>query len=75
MKSTLTSILALVAAVAAAPDPTITPRAELAPRQSGPLDPALLGWASGEKGECKLYTHQDACQFLALLQTEGVNHI
>jgi hypothetical protein len=38
------AISSLVAVAAAAADPQITPRAELAPRQNS--DPAFLGWVS-----------------------------
>jgi hypothetical protein len=40
--------------VTAVPDPLITPRAELAPRQtSSGDDPALLGWVDATNGQCK----------------------
>lgn len=40
--------------VTAVSDPLITPRAELAPRQtSSGDDPALLGWVDATNGQCK----------------------
>jgi hypothetical protein len=42
-------VAAFIAAASAAPDPLITPRAQLAPRQD---DPALLGWVDATNGQC-----------------------
>lgn len=49
MKLALT-VASVVAAVAAVPDPLVTPRAELAARQD--TDPALLGWIDATNGQC-----------------------
>jgi hypothetical protein len=54
MKS-IATVASLVAVVAAAADPLITPgpRAEMAPRQDTKSDPAALGWVSAASGACK----------------------
>jgi hypothetical protein len=51
MKSIIVAVFGLGLAVVAVPDPLITPRAELAPRQD---DPALVGWVDAINGQCKL---------------------
>jgi hypothetical protein len=44
----------IVVTVTAAPDPLITPRTELTPRQtSSEYDPALVGWVDATDGQCK----------------------
>ncbi|KAH7359831.1 hypothetical protein BKA66DRAFT_573939 [Pyrenochaeta sp. MPI-SDFR-AT-0127] len=65
MKPTLTFV-SLIAAVAAAPDPLITPRAELSPRQNS--DPAVLGWVDATNGQ---FSDLRSCDFPATLSTSG----
>ncbi|KAF1850471.1 uncharacterized protein K460DRAFT_361251 [Cucurbitaria berberidis CBS 394.84] len=59
-------ITSLFAAAAAVPDPLITPRAALAPRQA--RDPALLGWVDAPNGQ---FSDQRSCDFPATLSSSG----
>jgi hypothetical protein len=72
MKSTIVAIISLVAAVTAAPDPLITPRAELAPRQHV-HDPELVGWVDAINGQCKLKTHFSTSTLLPLYHLKSHN--
>lgn len=55
MRLSISIVSLAVAAAAAAPDPLITPRAALAPRQN--TDPALLGWVDATNGQCMFLLH------------------
>jgi hypothetical protein len=58
------SISSVIAVAAAAADPQITPRAELAARQNS--DPAFLGYVSASS-TCKY--HSSSCTFICPTQT------
>ncbi|KAH6868504.1 hypothetical protein BKA58DRAFT_440950 [Alternaria rosae] len=59
----------LVAVTTAAPDPLITPRAELAPRQtSSESDPALVGWIDATDGQ---FSDLRSCDYPATFSTSG----
>ncbi|CAO2653508.1 Nn.00g029190.m01.CDS01 [Neocucurbitaria sp. VM-36] len=67
MKPTFSIVVIVAAAAAAAPDPLITPRAELASRQDS-SDPALLGWVDAPNGQ---FSDQRSCDFPATLSSSG----
>ncbi|RYN96243.1 hypothetical protein AA0120_g3293 [Alternaria tenuissima] len=55
--------------VTAVPDPLITPRAELAPRQTSSRDdPALLGWVDATNGQ---WSDLRSCDYPATYSTSG----
>ncbi|KAF2846610.1 hypothetical protein T440DRAFT_359224, partial [Plenodomus tracheiphilus IPT5] len=58
-------IATFIATAAAAPDPLVTPRAVVAPRQD---DPALLGWLDASNGQ---YSDRRTCDYPATLSTSA----
>ncbi|KAL1795605.1 hypothetical protein ACET3X_005829 [Alternaria dauci] len=70
MKSIVAVAISFTAVtVAAVPDPLITPRAELAPRQtSAGEDPALVGWVDATNGQ---WSDLRSCDYPATYSTSG----
>ncbi|RYN32016.1 hypothetical protein AA0112_g6315 [Alternaria arborescens] len=63
------AISSITVTVTAVPDPLVTPRAELAPRQtSSGDDPALLGWVDATNGQ---WSDLRSCDYPATYSTSG----
>ena len=64
----------LAATATAALDPLITPRAELAPRQTpSGNDPALVGWVDATNEQCKLHLPKSHATLRSLI-TQNHHH-